>query len=168
MYYHYCGWCGKKVIKQNNHLGICISCGRHWYTNPAPCSALILENKQGEILLARRKIAPKRGFWDVPGGFTKSSETMEESLIREIKEELGIHISQFSYFGSYPATYSYKGLTIPTFNFIYTARISSDIHLTASDDISQVQYFSKSKIPFAKLAFPYLERLLKDCLDVCK
>ncbi len=164
MYYRYCAWCSKKVIKKSNSHGICVSCGRHWYTNPAPANALILENERGEILLAKRLFPPKKGYWDVPGGFAEISETMEESLVREIKEELGISISDYIYFGSYPDTYTYKGLTIPTLNFIYTARVSSDTHLTASDDISEVQYFPKSKIPFTKLAFPYLQRVLKDYL----
>lgn len=164
MYYRYCAWCGKKIVKKSNSHGVCISCGRHWYTNPSPCNALILENDQGKILLAKRKLAPKKGCWDVPGGFTEKQETMEESLMREIREELGITISKWAYFGSYPDKYTYKGLTIPTLNFVYTAPISSGTPIQASDDISEVHYFKKSKIPFKNLAFPYLNRVLKDYL----
>ncbi|HXV27682.1 MAG TPA: (deoxy)nucleoside triphosphate pyrophosphohydrolase [bacterium] len=49
--------------------------------------------KQGKLLIAQRKPGSRLGgYWEFPGGKRKPSETMEECLIREVKEELGIGI----------------------------------------------------------------------------
>jgi len=54
----------------------------------------ILRNVNGEILIAeRRQDQFMGGFWELPGGKIESSESKEESLARELKEELGVEIS---------------------------------------------------------------------------
>ncbi len=58
-----------------------------------PVLAAILQNKKGEVLIARRRPELQNGDkWEFPGGKLQIGETPEQGLRREIKEELGIDI----------------------------------------------------------------------------
>ncbi|MFT9820869.1 NUDIX domain-containing protein [Lysinibacillus sp. NPDC056185] len=52
----------------------------------------VIQNKANEILLVLRKKAPEAGCWSLPGGKVDYMETIENAIIREIKEELGVDI----------------------------------------------------------------------------
>jgi 8-oxo-dGTP diphosphatase len=55
------------------------------------CAAMVLENENGEILLAQRpKGKSFEGMWEFPGGKIEPNETPEAALVREAEEELGI------------------------------------------------------------------------------
>jgi len=48
----------------------------------------------GEILLEKRKNEPGRGKWSIPGGLVELGETVEQSVIREVKEETGLDVEE--------------------------------------------------------------------------
>ncbi len=48
--------------------------------------------KGGNILLLRRNHDPFLGYWVLPGGYVEEDETVEEALVREIKEETGLDV----------------------------------------------------------------------------
>lgn len=52
----------------------------------------VIQNKENKILLVLRKKAPEAGCWSLPGGKVDYMETIENAIIREIKEELGVDI----------------------------------------------------------------------------
>lgn len=63
-------------------------------------AAAILENQNGEILIARRKPGKKLpGFWEFPGGKIESGETPQQCLIRELHEEMNLVIEVSDYIG---------------------------------------------------------------------
>jgi len=92
----------------------CRNCDFNFYFSPASTNALILVNKNGEVLLTKRKFEPQKGYWDLPGGFVGLGETVEQSLIRETKEELDLTLKDFTYFGSYTSIYPYRGIDYQT------------------------------------------------------
>lgn len=51
---------------------------------------LIVRNEQGEVLLGKRINAPAKGYWFVPGGRVRKNETLDDTFVRLVKEELGI------------------------------------------------------------------------------
>ncbi|PDZ10536.1 DNA mismatch repair protein MutT [Bacillus pseudomycoides] len=51
-----------------------------------------LLNEQGELLLVRRKKAPEQAHWSLPGGKVEWMETAEDTVVREIQEEVGLEI----------------------------------------------------------------------------
>ena len=53
--------------------------------------AIILEG--GKILLEKRKSTPGEGKWAVPGGLVELGETVEQTVIREVKEETGLDVA---------------------------------------------------------------------------
>ncbi|MCW4007143.1 MAG: NUDIX hydrolase [Candidatus Bathyarchaeota archaeon] len=49
--------------------------------------------KDGKILLEKRKSAPAKGEWSVPGGLVELGESIEQAVIREVKEETGLDVA---------------------------------------------------------------------------
>lgn len=162
--YKFCPLCGKSLTLKDNYLQ-CTGCGHHLYDNPLPCNAAIIENKQREILLVKRKFPPKKGFWDLPGGFIDAHESLEQSVKRELKEELNIKIKVLGLVGIYPGTYLYQKITHPTFGAVVCAEITAG-KLSTSDDIDKYEFFPRGKILTQKLAFKSVKQALIDYLKL--
>jgi ADP-ribose pyrophosphatase YjhB (NUDIX family) len=63
-------------------------------------TAIILQN-QNEILLIKRSTPPFVGYWALPGGRSEPNETVEQTAIREVKEEIGLNVSIMQKIGEY-------------------------------------------------------------------
>lgn len=73
------------------------------------------------------------GEWDFFGGYVEAGEGIEESLKREVKEELGVD-SETTYIGSFPGTASYGEFTYPVLNFAYLTGIKGEIKLDKNEN----------------------------------
>jgi ADP-ribose pyrophosphatase YjhB (NUDIX family) len=87
----YCGRCGSltnRRIPDGDHLPrlICDACGTVHYENPTLVVGCVPEH-EGRILLCRRAIEPRRGYWTLPAGFIEFGETLEAGAARECWEE---------------------------------------------------------------------------------
>jgi len=163
--YHFCPRCGGNLKKtKEKNLLECFFCGFVFYINPAPCNAVILENKKGEILLVKRKFPPKRGYWDLPGGFIQPHESLEESIKRETEEELNINITVNRLIGIYPDYYLFQKINYPTLCVVVSARMKKG-KLLPKDDVSQFRFFSKEVVLKQKIAFRGIYLGLKDYLN---
>lgn len=158
--FRFCPACKNSVTSPAERLINCDNCGFHLYLSPASTNALILENSKGEILLTKRKHAPKKGYWDTPGGFINLKENVEESLIREIEEELGFRPKKIKYFSSYWSYYPYRGMNYQTLCHVYTSKYNGE-KIMDQDDISAHQFFPKNKIPFEKISFEDIKQALR-------
>lgn len=156
----HCPKCASVFLKGPENSLLCGSCGFKYFVNPRPCNAVIIENDKAEILLVKRKIDPKKGMWDLPGGFMATNETAEESLVREAKEELNARITSCRYIASYPDRYLYEGVNYHTLCFVYVARIEETV-LQPKDDVASFRYFAKSELPYGDIAFEGLKEALK-------
>lgn len=99
--HQYCGRCGNKTqTKEKERAKVCAKCGLHNFPRLSP--AIIVAVERGtEILLARSAHFPK-GMFSVLAGFVEPGETIEECVVREVKEEVGITVGNVRYFGSQP------------------------------------------------------------------
>ena len=87
----YCEECGARVrftIPAGDHLPrhVCEACGHIHYRNPRVVVGCVPEHQQ-RILLCRRAIEPRRGYWTVPAGFMENGETLQQGAARESHEE---------------------------------------------------------------------------------
>jgi len=87
----YCAECGHAVehkVPPGDHLPryICPSCGTIHYQNPKIVAGCVPEH-EGRILLCRRAIEPRHGYWTIPAGFMENGETTQEAARRESIEE---------------------------------------------------------------------------------
>ncbi|MDY6845134.1 MAG: NUDIX hydrolase [Thermodesulfobacteriota bacterium] len=89
----FCPYCGKelgKIDEQGRERSYCSVCVEIIYENPLPAVAALVENGDNELLLVQRAVEPAVGRWGLPGGFIEVDETVEDAVLRELKEETGI------------------------------------------------------------------------------
>ena len=88
---NFCPSCGAKLarrIPEGDHLPrfVCDGCQTIHYENPKLIAGCVPESG-GRILLCRRAIEPRRGYWTVPAGFMENGETLQQAAARECHEE---------------------------------------------------------------------------------
>ncbi len=106
--YKYCPLCGadlkeRSVEFDNRPRLVCESCHYIHYVNPVPAVAVIILNEMNEVVLVKRKYEPMRGYWSLPAGFLENDETVEQTALREVKEETNLNIRLNGLFGVYSA-----------------------------------------------------------------
>ncbi len=90
IYCHYCGGkLSQKFMEGKNRL-FCKSCNKPIYENPIPASCIVVPDNEENVLLVKRSIEPKKGYWCLPGGFMELGENPDQSALRELKEETGL------------------------------------------------------------------------------
>lgn len=120
--------------------------------NMKQIAAIILENDQGELLLYKRDNKPDipfPGYWDLIGGHLENGETPEKALVREVKEELDLDISEFTFFKRYDCL---KGDAYPNIKYIYSGRINLPIEKITLLEGDIARYFKREEIPHVKFA----------------
>ena len=108
--FRHCLKCAGNLEKRGKVCLMCAECGFEFYQNPKTANAAIIENEKKEICMIRRAPEPFKGTWDLPGGFVEPEETLEESVRREIMEEIGIEASDIKYFASFTGKYPYQNM----------------------------------------------------------
>jgi ADP-ribose pyrophosphatase YjhB (NUDIX family) len=87
----FCPTCAAPVtrrVPEGDHLprSVCTACGAIHYRNPKLIAGCVPEH-EGRILICRRAIEPRRGYWTVPAGFMEIGETLQQAAARECHEE---------------------------------------------------------------------------------
>jgi NAD+ diphosphatase len=97
--HRFCGRCGAETTKgDNTYERVCPSCRLTFYPRISPC--IIVRINKGDQLLMARSHHFNPGIYAFIAGFVEPGETLEETVRREVKEEVGIQIKNLSYFGS--------------------------------------------------------------------
>ena len=97
----FCGRCGAKTRPlTTERASVCTACGRITYPRISP-AIIVLVKKDEEILLARSPRSPP-GLFSVIAGFNEPGENLEQTVHREVGEEVGISVRNLRYFGSEP------------------------------------------------------------------
>ena len=125
---------------------ICDNCGYVAYENPKIVVGSVVRH-EGGILLCRRAIEPRRGFWTIPAGYMELNETPEDGARREAMEEAEADLA----IERLLAVYSVP--RISQVQLIYRARLKTD-HFAAGPESLDVRLFDPADIPLDELAFP--------------
>ena len=97
--FRYCPRCGRDKLRAATVKSFeCPDCGFGFFLNTAAAVGALITDEEGRLLVTVRKGEPAKGTWDLPGGFADPGESVEETVRREIKEELGLDIISLSYF----------------------------------------------------------------------
>lgn len=136
----FCGCCGEKTKSSDTELSkICTHCKALFFTQLSPV-VLILIWRKGEILLGRSPdFMP--GIYSIFSGFVEAGETLEQSVTREAKEEVGICIKNINYFSS--QSWPFPSNLMLGFIAEYD---SGDIQID-TDELEDAQWYSIKKLP---------------------
>ena len=94
--HRHCGTCGSVTsLSQDQRVLVCSSCHIQYFPRINPC-AIVLVTRGAEILLARNARF-RTGFFSCLAGFIEVGESAEETVHREIKEEVGIAVKNVRY-----------------------------------------------------------------------
>ncbi len=97
----FCGRCGTRTeAAQAGHSRRCPECGLTSYPRTDPVVTMVLQAGD-RCLLTRRRGAPA-GMWSALAGFVEPSETPEEAIVRETREEVGVEVISSTYLGAQP------------------------------------------------------------------
>jgi ADP-ribose pyrophosphatase YjhB (NUDIX family) len=133
---------------------VCRDCGFIAYENPKIVVGSVAA-WQGRILLCRRAIEPRLGFWTLPAGFLELQETAAAGARREAWEEAHarLEIDQLLAVYSIPR--------ISQIQLIYRARLASP-EVAAGSETLELDLFAWDAIPWDLLAFPSVHWALRD------
>ncbi len=140
--------------QDNRHRYICTICNYIHYQNPrVVVGALPVIDDQ--LLLCRRAIIPRIGFWTLPAGYLENHETLAQAARRETLEEARASIGDEQLYRVYDIT------RINQVYAFFRARMDN-ADCSPGAESQEVGLFSEADIPWAELAFPVVERTLRD------
>jgi ADP-ribose pyrophosphatase YjhB (NUDIX family) len=148
---NFCSNCGSSVefkIPAGDHLPrhVCSSCGTVHYKNPLLVLGCVPE-WHGKILLCRRAIEPRLGFWTVPAGFMENGETLQAAAARECYEEAVAKVD----IGSLLAVVSVTGAN--QVHVMFRAKLLQPDFAPGPESL-EVGLYEEAEIPWGELAFP--------------
>ena len=150
----FCPRCGAPATVQFPRSMRCTRCEYVAFYNPKPVGCAIARDDDGRVWLARRGHDPGRGLWSMPGGFVDLGESVEEAIVREVREELDVHAT----LGALVGVYSHADDRVVV--IVYEARIDGTPRPT--DEAPEVGAFACDEIPWDELAFANDRAALRD------
>jgi len=159
----FCPACGKSTTNRvpegdNRERHVCDHCDTIHYQNPNNVVGCILE-WENKVLLCKRAIEPRYGYWTLPAGFMENNETTMEGAAREAFEEANATATDLKLFGIY---------NLPRISQVYMMFIGGlkDGYLSTGEESLEVGLFTEAEIPWDDLAFPIviesLQRYFED------
>ncbi len=131
---------------------VCDTCGFIDYVNPRIVVGTVAYSGD-RILLCRRAIEPRKGYWTLPAGFMEQGESVEEGARREAREEAMAELE----FETLLAVYSIP--RISQVQLMYRARLINQP--SPGPESSEVMLATWDEIPWAELAFPSVKWALE-------
>lgn len=122
--------------------------------------AAIVEFSNGKILLVRRSTPPFKDYWALPGGKVDAGETVEQAVVREVKEETGLDVEIMKKTGEYHEKGIQNGLEYDYHPACFLVRPRGGKFIRQESEIEQISLFSFDEIP-GRLAFEHT-RMIKD------
>ena len=146
----FCSNCGSAVARRvppGDSLPryVCDACGSIHYQNPKLVVGALPE-WEGRLLLCRRAIEPRYGYWTLPAGFMEDDETAGDAAVRETLEEAGARIELAPPFSM---------ISVPRVNQVhlfYRARLL-DLEFKPGAESLEVALFEEAQVPWRDIAF---------------
>ncbi len=159
---NFCSHCGQPVerrVPAGDHLlrHICPRCDYIHYQNPKVVTGCI-PVWEDKVLLCRRAIEPRLGYWTFPAGYLEMGETSGQGAARETLEETGVEVAV----GALLAVINVPHIS--QIYMVYRARALSAAHHPTLES-SETELVSEADIPWREIAFPTIYHSLKFFFD---
>lgn len=137
----YCGKCGHKTsLKSNERAITCTHCNTTVYPKISP--AIIVAITSGDKILLARGQNFKSSFYSLVAGYADIGESLEDAVVREVKEEVGIDVRNIRYYKSQPWPFSGSMM------IGYWAEADPEQPLTIDKtEIAEAAWFSRGNLP---------------------
>ena len=128
--------------------------------------AVIVEFPDDRILLVKRATVVFKGYWALPGGRVDAGETLEETVLREVKEETGLNVEVLQKIGEYHESGVQDGIEYDYYPACFLARPVGGEIKRQEIEVEEIKLFRLGEIP-ERLAFKHA-RMIKDYVGICK
>ncbi len=155
---NFCSNCGTRVVlkvPEGDFLPrhVCDNCGIIHYQNPKIVVGSVPEY-QGRILICKRGIEPRQGYWTIPAGFMENDETLEAGAAREASEEARIDVDIGSLLLLANVTHARQ------IHVFFRSRMRTP-DFSVTHESLEVRLVDEQDIPWGELAFPSTEAALR-------
>ena len=145
----YCSRCGAEVSRRvpaddNRERWVCDECGTIHYQNPRIVVGCVAE-QDGKVLLCKRSIEPRYGFWTVPAGFMELGESLAEGAARETLEEACAKVEIGHLFAAVDV------IEAGQVHFFFTGRLVGGFGV--GHESMDAALFDETQIPWDEIAF---------------
>ena len=159
---NYCSNCGSRVelkIPSGDHLPrfVCDACGIIHYENPKLVVGCVPEH-EGRILICKRAIEPRLGYWTIPAGFMENGETLQQAAARESYEEALADVEIGSLLSVVHVTHAHQ------VHVFFRARLPEPA-FGAGPESLEVKLVHPDELPWEDIAFPSTTFTLQRWLD---
>jgi ADP-ribose pyrophosphatase YjhB (NUDIX family) len=159
---NFCSVCGHAITLRapegdNRVRACCDQCGAVHYVNPKMVVGTV-PIWGDQVLLCRRAIEPRRGFWTLPAGFLEADETAAAGAMRETDEEAGARVVLGPLFTMYDVVHVHQ------IHLFYLARLV-DTDFAPGIESLEVRLFDEADIPWDELAFRTISATLKQFFE---
>jgi ADP-ribose pyrophosphatase YjhB (NUDIX family) len=131
----------------------CSGCGFTFYFNPTVAAACYIFDPRGLLLTIRRAKEPSAGKLGVPGGFIDFGESAEDGMRREVREEVGVEITNVRFLVSYPNLYHYRDVIYPVVDLYFAADAVNPEAARPLDAVAAIEWRNLADLPDEELAF---------------
>lgn len=154
----HCSNCGTRVERRvppgdGRERAVCPACGGIHYENPKMVVGCIPVYEE-RILLCKRAIEPRYGYWTLPAGFMENGETTAEGAERETVEEAGATIVDLKPFALLDVPHVHQ------VHMYYLARLDS-LEFAPGEESLETRLYAEAEIPWRELAFRTVTETLK-------
>ena len=154
---NFCSHCGDKVrfaVPEGDDRPryLCDACGTIHYQNPRIVAGT-LPVSGSKVLLCKRAISPRKGYWTLPAGYMENAESTQQAAARETREEACAEVKLANL---------YTLIDLPHINQVYMIFRAELIGgFSAGPESLEVALFEEHEIPWDELAFTTIERTLR-------
>jgi ADP-ribose pyrophosphatase YjhB (NUDIX family) len=154
----FCSECGGALsvripVGDNVPRHVCDACNTVHYLNPKIVAGCILE-WQGRVLLCRRAIEPRYGFWTLPAGFMENGESALAAAAREALEEAHAVGENLRLYGLYSLTH------VNQVYLMFRGQLK-DGYASAGSESLDVRLYAEKDIPWDQIAFTVVHETLQ-------
>lgn len=162
---NFCSVCGSKTntiipAGDTHSRAVCSSdnCATIHYVNPNNVVGVIPESSDGRILLCRRAIEPRKGYWTFPAGFMELKETMATGAAREAEEEAEANVEILALQSVIDVPFAGQ------VHIMYRGTLIDDAFGVGEESLESA-LFEEKDIPWDDIAFPTVKYALKTFLN---
>ena len=139
----------RRVPPGDDHeRSVCDRCGYVAYENPKIVTGSVATAPDGRILLCKRAIEPRKGYWTLPAGYMEMNESVEDAALREAREEAGAALRLDRVLAIYSVP------RIGQVQVMFRAELLNPDGVKAGIESEAVDLFAWEEVPWPDLAFP--------------